>query len=92
MPPVDLSDPRITVTTLPGGITSQLTITGVTIMDVGQYAARVNNSCGGPVVSTNAQLMFNAADVGQQGGIPPGDGLYDNNDFVVFIDRFFSGC
>jgi hypothetical protein len=31
------------------------------------------------------------ADIGSQGGIAPGDGAYDNNDFVVFIDAFFSG-
>jgi hypothetical protein len=30
------------------------------------------------------------ADLGQQGGIPGADGLLDNNDFVVFIDHFFS--
>ena len=32
-----------------------------------------------------------AADVGSAGGLPPGDGLYDNNDFIVFIDAFFAG-
>jgi len=26
------------------------------------------------------------------GGLPGPDGVYDNNDFVVFIDRFFAGC
>ena len=31
------------------------------------------------------------ADIGSQGGIAPGDGAYDNNDFVVFIDAFFTG-
>ncbi|HZW06049.1 MAG TPA: PQQ-dependent sugar dehydrogenase [Phycisphaerales bacterium] len=30
------------------------------------------------------------ADTGQQGGIPGADGSFDNNDFVVFIDWFFS--
>ncbi|HYC99953.1 MAG TPA: GC-type dockerin domain-anchored protein [Phycisphaerales bacterium] len=29
------------------------------------------------------------ADLGSQGGNPGGDGLLDNNDFVVFIDYFF---
>jgi probable HAF family extracellular repeat protein len=31
-----------------------------------------------------------AADLGRQGGLAGGDGLYDNNDFVVFIDKFFT--
>ncbi|HYD01201.1 MAG TPA: PQQ-dependent sugar dehydrogenase [Phycisphaerales bacterium] len=31
------------------------------------------------------------ADVGIQGGLPGADGLFDNNDFVVFIDFFFNG-
>jgi lysophospholipase L1-like esterase len=30
------------------------------------------------------------ADIGVQGGLPGHDGLLDNNDFVVFIDSFFS--
>jgi hypothetical protein len=30
------------------------------------------------------------ADLGQEGGAPGGDGILDNNDFVVFIDYFFS--
>ena len=32
-----------------------------------------------------------AADVGGQGGLPVTDGTLDNNDFVVFIDYFFTG-
>ena len=31
------------------------------------------------------------ADVGSTGGVPGGDGRQNNNDFVVFIDRFFAG-
>lgn len=31
-----------------------------------------------------------AADVGTQGGVPGHDGLLDNNDFIVYIDAFFS--
>jgi hypothetical protein len=31
------------------------------------------------------------ADIGSQGGVTPGDGLYDNNDFIVYIDAFFAG-
>ncbi|MDP1663304.1 MAG: GC-type dockerin domain-anchored protein [Phycisphaerales bacterium] len=33
------------------------------------------------------QAVF--ADVGRQGGLPGGDGLFDNNDFIVFIGHFF---
>jgi probable HAF family extracellular repeat protein len=41
---------------------------------------------------TNAATAFVApADVGGQGGMPGGDGAYDNNDFVVYIDKFFTG-
>ncbi|HZW07638.1 MAG TPA: GC-type dockerin domain-anchored protein, partial [Phycisphaerales bacterium] len=31
-----------------------------------------------------------AADIGSQGGVEGYDGVLDNNDFVVFIDRFFA--
>ncbi|HYD02150.1 MAG TPA: GC-type dockerin domain-anchored protein [Phycisphaerales bacterium] len=31
------------------------------------------------------------ADVGRTGGVPGADGLLNNNDFVVFIDWFFTG-
>jgi hypothetical protein len=31
------------------------------------------------------------ADLGRQGGLPGGDGHLDNNDFVMFINYFFSG-
>ncbi len=31
-----------------------------------------------------------AADLGSQGGVSGGDGVHDNNDFVVFIDKFFT--
>ncbi len=34
--------------------------------------------------------MIDPSDVGGQGGIPGHDSLHDNNDFVVFIDKFFS--
>jgi hypothetical protein len=35
--------------------------------------------------------FFCGADLGAQGGVPGPDGVLDNNDFVVFIDDFFSG-
>ncbi|MBY0309407.1 MAG: hypothetical protein K2Q09_11745, partial [Phycisphaerales bacterium] len=31
------------------------------------------------------------ADIGRQGGLPGADGLYDNNDFIAFINAFFAG-
>jgi hypothetical protein len=30
------------------------------------------------------------ADLAQQGGLPGADGVLDNNDFVIFIDKFFA--
>jgi hypothetical protein len=32
------------------------------------------------------------ADIGIQGGLAGIDGLFNNNDFVVFITWFFAGC
>jgi hypothetical protein len=32
------------------------------------------------------------ADVGIQGGTLGSDGLWNNNDFVVYVDLFFVGC
>ncbi|HZW05883.1 MAG TPA: GC-type dockerin domain-anchored protein, partial [Phycisphaerales bacterium] len=40
------------------------------------------------IVPQGAQPLL--ADVGMQGGVPGADGAFDNNDFVVFIDFFFS--
>jgi hypothetical protein len=57
--------------------------------DVNRFRARVSNLCGG-VFSDAVSLYFAPADLGQQGGLPGRDQLYDNNDFVVFIDRFFA--
>ncbi|HZW06182.1 MAG TPA: GC-type dockerin domain-anchored protein [Phycisphaerales bacterium] len=38
----------------------------------------------------SARLFIDPADIGSTGGVPGPDGSYDNNDFVVFIDFFFS--
>ncbi|MDP1661378.1 MAG: GC-type dockerin domain-anchored protein [Phycisphaerales bacterium] len=61
----------------------------------GQYADPTLPGGSGTDESYNvAMLLLPArpvADVGSQGGIAPGDGRYDNNDFVVFIDAFFAG-
>ena len=32
------------------------------------------------------------ADLGKVGGLPGGDNTLDNNDFIAFIDQFFTGC
>ncbi len=40
--------------------------------------------------SRPARLFVNPADLGATGGVPGRDGVYDNNDFVVFIDFFFN--
>jgi hypothetical protein len=38
-----------------------------------------------------ARRPFRTADVGSQGGVHAPDGLLNNNDFVAYIDLFFSG-
>ncbi|MBY0308854.1 MAG: hypothetical protein K2Q09_08945, partial [Phycisphaerales bacterium] len=35
-------------------------------------------------------VLCGLADIGSVGADPNGDGRLDNNDFIVFIDRFFS--
>ncbi len=54
-----------------------------------QFACVATNTCGS-VWSRPAAVYVAAADVGTQGGQPGQDGQLDNNDFVVFIDDFFS--
>jgi hypothetical protein len=49
----------------------------------------VANPCGS-IDGPSARLFINPADLGSQGGVAIPDGLYDNNDFVVFIDYFFN--
>jgi hypothetical protein len=45
---------------------------------------------GKQVVWTFSPVFCGAADLGSTGGIPGSDGVLDNNDFVVFIDYFFT--
>ncbi|MDP1661125.1 MAG: GC-type dockerin domain-anchored protein [Phycisphaerales bacterium] len=46
---------------------------------------------GGVGTATEVRVYTRSpADIGVQGGLPGSDGLLDNNDFVVFIDAFFS--
>ena len=54
-----------------------------------EVRCRISSACG-VRYSKPAQLFMASADVGVQGGLPGGDGVYDNNDFIVFINRFFS--
>ena len=37
-----------------------------------------------------ASIACGPADIGRQGGVAGADGVLDNNDFVVFIDYFFT--
>jgi len=48
-----------------------------------------SNECG-TSQSASASILVNLADVGSGGGVFGSDGRYDNNDFIVFIDLFFS--
>ncbi|HZW06853.1 MAG TPA: GC-type dockerin domain-anchored protein [Phycisphaerales bacterium] len=57
--------------------------------DAGAYTLTFSNSCGS-VTSPPARLFVSPGDVGITGGIFGHDGVYDNNDFVVFIDLFFA--
>jgi len=44
-----------------------------------------------PVRAVINGMVTCRADMGGTGGVPGADGVLDNNDFVVFIDRFFNG-
>jgi hypothetical protein len=52
--------------------------------------AVIQAPCSGTVTSLPMQVFANVADMGEQGGFNGSDGIYDNNDFIVFIDRFFA--
>jgi hypothetical protein len=70
------------------GFGPTLVLTNVTDANSRRYWCTVRNACG-ENVSRSALVFVRTADVGSQGGISGGDGALDNNDFVVFIDRFF---
>ena len=42
--------------------------------------------------TASAKRLNSLADIGVQGGAPGADGLFDNNDFIVYINQFFTGC
>jgi hypothetical protein len=85
-----------------GSTTAALTLTPAAVDDGSVYFCRVSTTCGGPLTSGFTSLHIVptppaphcTADLGQQGGIPGPDGFLDNNDFIAFIDAFFShtGC
>jgi hypothetical protein len=58
---------------------------------VSSYKVRsvVSSACGS-VTSNAVRVYASPADVGRQGGQLGADGLHDNNDFIVFIDKFFA--
>ncbi|HYD00056.1 MAG TPA: GC-type dockerin domain-anchored protein [Phycisphaerales bacterium] len=84
---------------LPGGAVVEgadstiLSILPYTAALDGTYDCIVANSCGSrTTVPTSVTLpaQCGPADLGRQGGVPCYDGVLDNNDFIVFIDFFFS--
>ncbi|MFT3684583.1 MAG: LamG domain-containing protein [Phycisphaerales bacterium] len=50
----------------------------------------LNSPCGG-LTSNSAQIFIDPADLGRAGGLPGRDGVHDNNDFIAFINLFFTG-
>ncbi|HYD01390.1 MAG TPA: immunoglobulin domain-containing protein [Phycisphaerales bacterium] len=71
-----------------------LTLIGVQAADAGSYDCVLMNACNSVTSEAAAMTVSGGAcpaDIGQVGGIPGNDGMLDNNDFVVFIDYFFSG-
>jgi hypothetical protein len=79
------------ITSTPSGDTFSCTLSIGSLVpnDAGAYDVSVSGGCG-LSQSTAAGLFVAPADVGVQGGVPGQDGLYDNNDFVVFINAFFN--
>jgi hypothetical protein len=52
---------------------------------------RTRESLLGPSSAVSMTVSVCLADIGSTGGVFLSDGQFDNNDFVVFIDRFFAG-
>jgi hypothetical protein len=82
-----------------GFFTATATLSNIHLIPVGRVVSIrcvATNACGS-ITSQVAVLTeirpCGPADIGAQGGIasPCGDGLLDNNDFIVFINYFFSG-
>ncbi len=60
------------------------------VSDNVSFRVIVSNPCS-EVPTAPVRLAIDPADVGTVGGTPGRDHVYDNNDFIVFIDYFFSG-
>ncbi|MBX9642092.1 MAG: immunoglobulin domain-containing protein, partial [Mycobacteriaceae bacterium] len=73
-----------------GATGATLTLSGLDDQDGAQYRCIVRNACG-ETVSAFGSVLVRTADIGGAGGLEPGDGVLDNNDFIVFITRFFAG-
>ena len=76
-----------------GAQTARLVFTGAMVEDQGAIACTVTGPCK-TVTTTPVQFSVAAccpADIGVAGGEPGTDGQLDNNDFIVYIDRFFNG-
>ncbi|MFT3685259.1 MAG: GC-type dockerin domain-anchored protein [Phycisphaerales bacterium] len=67
-----------------------LEITAHLGMTKAMFRCVVSSACA-TAVSIAANFYSSPADVGRQGGIAGEDGLYNNNDFIVFIGYFFEG-
>jgi hypothetical protein len=72
-----------------------LSISAVSSEDNGLYDCVISNTCGNAVTTpcaVNITFACGVADIGAQGGVYTscGDGVLDNNDFIVFIDLFFA--
>jgi len=90
-----------------GATTQTLTVGASRLEDAALYDFAVTRGayCGyGSITAYSASAVVGiadatassgcVADLGVQGGVPGHDGVLDNNDFIVFIDAFFShtGC
>ncbi|HYD01569.1 MAG TPA: GC-type dockerin domain-anchored protein [Phycisphaerales bacterium] len=89
----DDANPACGSGTLHSRVTTAVTSGTVYYIRVGGYrnAGGAETSGAGVLnIMCNAVTPPCPADLGAQGGIPGQDGVLDNNDFVVFIDYFFS--
>lgn len=73
----------------PSAATGTLLLNSIQPGEAGTYQCVVSNACG-HLTSRPAQVFVDASDFGVTGGVPGRDGVYDNNDFVVFINDFFN--
>jgi len=65
------------------------TIPSVFLSDAGEYDCVITGACG-TVTTPRYRLGVLTADRASTGGIPGSDGVLSNDDFVVFIDQFFT--